>query len=1263
MLRGERTHGSHAAAALVAAGLLAALALTARPAAAQAYGERSAFNASDCNHACLIEFAKQYMDGLVRHDPSRVPFAAGVKFTENDVVIPIGSGLWGSISAASPDPLLAADPDTGNVAWFGTVEEHGVPAYYAMRLKVSGGRIIEVETVVDRKTDLPAPFGDPTKVSHDPAFAEVLPPALRRERERLRDVANGYFSTVERNDGDLLTLFDPDCQRMENGISTTRGSYGSAALAQGCEAQFKLGAFRINKRVRERRYPLIDVQRGVVVATGFFDHDNSFDRYTTTDGKERRTLLKWPNSLSLMEAFKIRGGKIYRVEAVFTYVPYFMHSPWAGAAAATAADAVPASGAEAESCDRACLIGFADRYMAALVAHDPSSLPWAKIVRYTENSVPMNVGEGEWETVTGTSKDPIEVADPATGDVAWLGAVAEHGDPAYLGLRLKVQDRRISEVEVVMDPERGSGPLGDPALHLRDPAFNRALPAGDRASRARLIAVAASSLEAAGALRGDHLRDPRFSAVDVERGVVVATAFVDHAARSAGGTPYPESLGLIEALKVSSGRVARVETIYAALPYAMPSPWVERTAARDGPAAVDEERLANADEDPGQWMSYGRTWSEQRFSPLAEINDRNVRRLALAWYADLNTYRGVDATPLEIDGILYNVSAWDVTTAYDAATGKVLWTYDPKVPLEWGRLACCGPVSRGLAAWKGKIFVAALDGRLIALDAKTGKPVWVAQTLEKGEPLSVTGAPRVADGQVVIGNGGGDFGARGYISAYDAQTGRQTWKFYIVPGDPAKGPDGAASDSVMPMAARTWTGQWWKVGGGGNDWDTIVYDPKLNLVYFGTGNGSPHPEAFRSPGGGDNLFLCSIVAVDASTGRYVWHYQEIPGEEWDYDCTAPLMLADLTIAGRVRRVILHAPKDGFFYVLDRATGKLISAQPYVPNTWASRIDMRTGRPVVYPDADVAVKPHLQTPSSGGGHNWNPMAFSPLTGLVYIPTMEQWMIVSRLPDGQFKFKLGQTTLGAGYGNYPELRKKLNREAEERDKGYLLAWDPVHQREAFRIPYPHPGNGGTLVTAGNLLIEGTIDNTLAIYRADNGRKLWEMPVQSVPVAGPISYALNGKQYIAVNAGWNNAIVHGLTKGDQPFSVGPARLLVFTLDVNGVALPPAPPTAAIPPPPAAEEPVREVEAGEGLYSTHCAVCHGQNAVGSGAKDLRHLGPQAHAAFDDIVLAGTLQKAGMASFKGVLTKEQVDAIHAFVIARAQEDWQPDFLHPPKRK
>ncbi len=685
-------------------------------------------------------------------------------------------------------------------------------------------------------------------------------------------------------------------------------------------------------------------------------------------------------------------------------------------------------------------------------------------------------------------------------------------------------------------------------------------------------------------------------------------------------------------------------------------------AAHAAPAAdVDQRRLGHADREPGQWLSSGRTWSEQRFSPLSRINDTNVQRLGLAWYTPLNTFRGVEATPLMIDGVLYNISAWDITTAYDAVTGKVLWTYDPKIAPEWARLACCGPVSRGLAAWGGNIIIAALDGRLIALDEKTGTPVWTTQTIEPGQPLSLTGAPRIAAGQVVIGNAGGDFGARGYISAYDALTGKPTWKFYIVPGDPKKMPEGAASDAVMPMAAKTWSGEWWKVGGGGNDWDAIVYDPTLDLVYFGTGNGSPHPQAFRSPGGGDNLFLCSIVAVNAHTGRYVWHYQEVPAEQWDYDCTAPLILADLKIGGRTRQVVMHAPKDGFFYVLDRATGKVISAKNFVPNLWASHVDLKTGRPDVYPEAYLTEKPHLMTPSYGGGHSWNPMSYSPVTGLVYIPTMEQWMVESRLPDGQFKFALGQSTLGAGVSNEPELRKQLNAAADTRDKGYLLAWDPVHQREAFRIPYPHPGNGGTLVTAGNLLVQGTINRTLAIYRADDGRKLWEMPAGSVPVAGPMTYEIDGTQYIAVNAGWNSAIVHGLHDGPEPFSVSSANLLVFALDAKGVTLPPTPPADSLPAPPSDPQPADQVQAGAVLYAAQCAVCHGQNAAG-GVKDLRYLNADTQAQFLDIVLGGKLKKEGMESFSDRLSTAQVQSIHAYLIARAQEDWQPDFSRP-KRK
>ena len=598
------------AAILVPAALVCSLALTPARANAQAHGASSAVDRLDCDEQCLEGLAREYMDGLVHHDPSRVPFAPHARFTENDVPLAIGDGLWGSISSASQNPLLAADEVTGNVGWFGTVEEHGVPAYYAMRLKVVGRRITEVETVVDRKTRWPSAFGDPKKLVHDPAFAEVLPPEERRERERLRDVTNGYFSTVERNDGELLTAFDPDCQRTENGISTTRGSFGSAAVAQGCEAQFRLGLFRINKRVRERRYPLIDEKRGIVVATGFFDHDNTFVHYKTTDGKEHGTLLKWPNSLSLMEAFKIKNGRIYRVEAVFTYVPYFMHSPWMNAGALTAADAGPAIRARAAptaaapsptepapspsatSCDRACLIDLAHRYMSALARHDPTELPWASDVRYAENGVPMQIGEGEWNTVTAASSAALFAADPVTGSVAWLGTVEEHGDPAFCGVTIRVRDGRIESVDTLVDPARGGGPFGEPSMQLPAGSFEQSLPAGERTPRTRMTALV-REYAARHRPGEDRLRAGHFPIVDVKRGVVIFAGALDHPARAApearetpdargaretrdareeardARVPYPLTQGFIEAVKIRAGRVERTAAVSTFLLYGM----------------------------------------------------------------------------------------------------------------------------------------------------------------------------------------------------------------------------------------------------------------------------------------------------------------------------------------------------------------------------------------------------------------------------------------------------------------------------------------------------------------------------------------------------------------------------------------------------------------------------------------------------------------------------------------------------------------------
>jgi quinohemoprotein ethanol dehydrogenase len=676
-------------------------------------------------------------------------------------------------------------------------------------------------------------------------------------------------------------------------------------------------------------------------------------------------------------------------------------------------------------------------------------------------------------------------------------------------------------------------------------------------------------------------------------------------------------------------------------------------------AAVDGARMrqaAAADSTDGQWMSYSRTWDEQRFSPLTQINEDNVSRLGLAWYDDLNTYRGVQATPLFVDGVLYNASVWNVVTAYEATTGRKLWTYDPKVDRQWARLACCGPTSRGIAIWNGKVYVAALDGRLIAVDAREGRELWSVQTIDPSQPYSITGAPRVYDGRVVIGNGGADYGVRGYVTAYDAETGNKLWRFYTVPGNPADGPDGEASDSVMEMATKTWNGEWWKYGGGGTAWDSFAYDPQLNLVYIGTGNGSPHIQHFRSPGGGDNLFLCSIIAVRGDTGEYVWHYQMVPEEQWDFTCTQPMVLADLEIEGRKRQVIMQAPKNGFFYVLDRATGELISAKTYVPNLWATEIDMKTGRPIVNPASYVTETPQLMTPTWMAAHSWHPMSYSPLTGLVYFPAQEQWVVQARVKDEEFRFVPFRSNTGNSFTADPERRRELQRIADSREKGYLLAWNPVTQSEAFRVPYKYPGSGGVLTTAGNLLVQGTIDRTLAIYKATDGTKLWEMDTQTVAIAGPMTFMANGEQYIAVNVGWGGSPVAGLARENPPVRFGPGRLLV--------ALPPMPPPPQIPAPPPLRASEAQVREGRRIFGETCSRCHGENAIG-GLKDLRWMTPETRSRFATIVLESTpeLREKGMQPFRDILSDADVEALNAYLIARANEDYQDHIagaqIHP----
>lgn len=668
---------------------------------------------------------------------------------------------------------------------------------------------------------------------------------------------------------------------------------------------------------------------------------------------------------------------------------------------------------------------------------------------------------------------------------------------------------------------------------------------------------------------------------------------------------------------------------------------------------VDASRLREADSSPGDWLMDGRNYQAQRYSPLTQINEHNVKDLGLAWFRELDTFRGVEATPLVVDGVLYNISAWNITTAYDARNGKQLWTFDPQVPRQWGRYACCEPVARGLAYWNHTVIIATLDGRLIALDSRKGTPVWSVQTFEHDWPYSITGAPRVFDGKVVIGNGGSDLGARGFVAAYDATSGAFLWRFFLIPGDPAKGFENAAMES----AAKTWTGEWWKLGGGGGAWDSIAYDPQSKLVYVATGNGTPLARHYRSPGGGDNLFLCSIVALDAETGQYRWHYQEVPGEEWDYDCTQSIVLTDLAINGTQRQVLMHAPKDGFFYVLDRGTGELLSANNYVPVNWANRIDIESGKPEINPAARYGTEPVLITPGPGGGHNWFPMAFNPGTGLAYFPAFEQWFVYALDPNFEPKKFRSNGGLGGYTGEALQRRLALQKEADPREKAWLVAWDPARQEAAWKVPLPRHGNGGVLTTAGNLVIEGTTKQTFSIFRANDGELLWEMPVQSAPVSGPITYLIDGEQYIAVNAGWGGGAAQIERGSGTAQNRASARLLVFKLGGKR-KLPPLSPAPPLPDPPplrASEETVRR---GATVFANTCAQCHGQLAVG-GVKDLRFMTRETHASFNDIVLKGLRVQKGMASFAGLITPEDTEAVHAYVISRAQEDWgRPDGAH-----
>ena len=666
---------------------------------------------------------------------------------------------------------------------------------------------------------------------------------------------------------------------------------------------------------------------------------------------------------------------------------------------------------------------------------------------------------------------------------------------------------------------------------------------------------------------------------------------------------------------------------------------------------VSGKRIIEANLEPENWMSHGRTYDEQRFSPLNQINPENIKDLGIAWHFTTDTNRGHEASPIVIDGVMFISSAWSMVYALDATSGELLWKYDPKVPKEWGHNACCDVVNRGVAVWKGKVIFGTIDGRLIALNAKDGSLVWETLTIDKNRPYTITGAPRVIKDKVIIGNGGAELGVRGYVSAYGADSGKMLWRFYTVPGNPEED----FENPILEKASETWKGgKWWEIGGGGTVWDSIAYDPELDLLYIGVGNGSPWNRYIRSPGGGDNWFLSSIVALKPDTGKYVWHYQTTPGDTWDYTATQHMILADITINNEIRKVIMQAPKNGFFYLIDRTDGEFISAENYVSVNWATHVDPITGRPVENPEKNYQNKVVEEIkPGPLGGHNWQPMSFNPQTGLVYIPVQELFFNYGDDPNFVYNKKTWNTGIDIAATIPPKSQEELE-ELLQAIKGHLSAWDPVTQKEIWRASYDWPWNGGILSTAGNLVFQGTNEGILIAYRADNGEKVWEVDVQNGVGAPPISYSIDGEQYIAVMVGYGGA--YPLTAGVPPVHSGGninGRLVAFKLGAIS-KLPEPKSYADMPKPPPSQADMSTIAKGEYEFHEHCQFCHGAGAVGGGVvPDLQQMTKETHTAFLGIVLGGAHKERGMVSFQEVISKEQAEAIHDYLISQANNTYK----------
>ncbi|HEX2793280.1 MAG TPA: PQQ-dependent dehydrogenase, methanol/ethanol family [Croceicoccus sp.] len=649
--------------------------------------------------------------------------------------------------------------------------------------------------------------------------------------------------------------------------------------------------------------------------------------------------------------------------------------------------------------------------------------------------------------------------------------------------------------------------------------------------------------------------------------------------------------------------------------------------------------------DGDDWPAFGRTYGEQHHSPLTQISGDTIGDLGLAWSYDLAPNENSATGPIEVGGVVYFASGYSHVHALDAVTGKLLWEYDPGAAEAAGRRLRQGWGSRGVAWWDGMVYTGTQDGRLIAINATTGQPAWNVMTLEEGDYRFISGPPRVFDGKVIIGHGGADAAAtRGYVTAYDARTGRQLWRFYTVPGNPADG----FEDEAQAMAAKTWSGEWWEHGGGGTVWNAITYDADLDRIYIGTGNGAPWNHRIRSDGKGDNLFLSSIVALDADTGRYLWHYQTNPGESWDYNASMDIQLAELPIGGTRRKVLMTAPKNGFFYVIDRTDGRLVSAKEYVPVTWATGIDMKAGRPIEAAGLRAPDKPFTMAPGTFGAHSWMPMAFSPQTSLVYIPAIQSSTVFDpTVIDPKTWQRPPENVLDGGIAATFPL--------DNQPSSALVAIDPVTQTQRWRIAVPGFVSGGLLSTAGGLVFQGHVDGTFNAFDAKTGRKVWSFDAGTAIIGPPITYRAGGRQYVTVLSGLGTSSAYlGPMLAKYDLTPASQRRRVLTFALGGKARLPV--ERKIPlaisaeglgtPDPAAED------AGFPIYAQRCAVCHGMRAVAVGpAPDLRaSMVVRSSEAFASVLEDGILASRGMPKFDE-LSAEQHEQVRKYILAMARAD------------